>query len=76
MFSLALFVNITTMQFRRNYSNVKLWGAMAETGMLMNKWEVKRRQEALATHQPSQSKDEAIKSSPWWCLFVGKHGGA
>lgn len=44
--------------------------------MLMNKWEVKHRQEALATHQPSQSKDDAIKSSPWWCLFVGKHGGA
>lgn len=34
----------------------------------MNKWEVRRRQEALATHQHSQSKEEAMKFSPWWCL--------
>lgn len=44
--------------------------------MLESKWEAKCRQKASATHQHSQSKDEAMKSSSWWSLFVRKHGGA
>lgn len=75
LLSLVLFVTVSAMQSRGDYSHVKWGGEMAGNGMLMTNGR-SRKTGVFAAHQRRQSKGEASTSSPWWCWFVGKQGRA